>query len=178
MCRVHVAAGVTTYSILQDGNPTAVTNAPFKPGQAVQIDGLSVNITGSPASGDNFELRPSQPDQSVFDVLDRAIAELATPMRTAGQIAQSNSSNITALDASMGQLSVARSRVGETLNRIESVTGRLDDSRLASQTERAGAEGLDMVKAISEFQNKQTGYDAALKSYAMVQKISLFNYVS
>ncbi|MGE5864100.1 MAG: flagellar hook-associated protein FlgL [Rhizobacter sp.] len=173
-----VAAGVTTYSILQDGNPTAVTNAPFKPGQAVQIDGLSVNITGSPASGDNFELRPSQPDQSVFDVLDRAIGELATPMRTAGQIAQSNSSNITALDASMAQLSAARSRVGETLNRIESVTGRLDDSRLASQTERAGAEGLDMVKAISEFQNKQTGYDAALKSYAMVQKISLFNYVS
>lgn len=173
-----VTAGVTSYSILQDGNPTAVTNAPFKPGQAVQIDGLSVNITGSPASGDNFELRPSQPDQSVFDVLDRAIAELATPMRTAGQIAQSNSSNITALDASMGQLSAARSRVGETLNRIESVTGRLDDSRLASQTERAGAEGLDMVKAISEFQNKQTGYDAALKSYAMVQKISLFNYVS
>ncbi|CAN7249035.1 flagellar hook-associated protein FlgL [Rhizobacter sp. LjRoot28] len=173
-----VTAGVTSYSILQDGNPTAVTNAPFKPGQAVQIDGLSVNITGSPASGDNFELRPSQPDQSVFDVLDRAIGELATPMRTAGQIAQSNSSNITALDASMGQLSAARSRVGETLNRIESVTGRLDDSRLASQTERAGAEGLDMVKAISEFQNKQTGYDAALKSYAMVQKISLFNYVS
>jgi flagellar hook-associated protein 3 FlgL len=173
-----VAAGVTTYAILQDGNPTAVTNAPFKPGQAVQIDGLSVNITGSPASGDNFELRPSQPDQSVFDVLDRAIGELATPMRTAGQIAQSNSSNITALDASMAQLSAARSRVGETLNRIESVTGRLDDSRLASQTERAGAEGLDMVKAISEFQNKQTGYDAALKSYAMVQKISLFNYVS
>ena len=78
----------------------------------------------------------------------------------------------------MAQLSAARSRVGETLNRIESVTGRLDDSRLASQTERAGAEGLDMVKAISEFQNKQTGYDAALKSYAMVQKISLFNYVS
>lgn len=173
-----VTAGVTSYAILQDGNPTAVTNAPFKPGQAVQIDGLSVNITGSPASGDNFELRPSQPDQSVFDVLDRAIAELATPMRTAGQIAQSNSSNITALDASMGQLSAARTRVGETLNRIESVTGRLDDSRLASQTERAGAEGLDMVKAISEFQNKQTGYDAALKSYAMVQKISLFNYVS
>lgn len=173
-----VTAGVTTYSILQDGNPTPVVGAPFTPGQAVQVDGLSVNITGKPASGDNFELRPSQPDQSLFNVLDRAIAELATPMRTAGQIAQSNATNITALDASMGQLSAARSRVGETLNRIESVTGRLDDSRLASQTERAGAEGLDMVKAISEFQNKQTGYDAALKSYAMVQKISLFNYVS
>lgn len=35
-----------------------------------------------------------------------------------------------------------------------------------------------MVEAISEFQNKQTGYDAALKSYAMVQKLSLFQYVN
>ena len=99
-------------------------------------------------------------------------------MRTASQIAQSNSSNIRALDGSMSQLASARSKVGETLNRIDSVTGRLEDSRLASQTERSAAEGLDMVKAISEFQDKQTGYDAALKSYSMVQKISLFNYIS
>ena len=173
-----VTAGVTTYSIFQDGNPTAVAGAAFAPGQSIEIDGIAVNMSGSPAHGDTFELRPSQPDQNLFDVFDRAIAELNTPMRTAAQIAQSNSSNIRALDGSMSQLASARSRVGETLNRIDSVTGRLDDSRLASQTARAAAEGLDMVKAISEFQNKQTGYDAALKSYSMVQKISLFNYVS
>ncbi|KQW01493.1 flagellar hook-associated protein FlgL [Rhizobacter sp. Root1221] len=173
-----VTAGVTTYSILQDGNPTAVAGAPFKPGQTIEIDGIAANITGSPATGDTFELRPSEADQSMFDVIDRAIADLNTPMRTAAQIAQSNSSNIRALDGSMSQLAASRSKVGETLNRIDSVTGRLEDSRLASQTERAAAEGLDMVKAISEFQNKQTGYDAALKSYAMVQKLSLFNYVS
>jgi flagellar hook-associated protein 3 FlgL len=71
-----------------------------------------------------------------------------------------------------------RSKVGETLNRIDSATGRLDDLRLASQTDRNNAEGLDMVKAISDFQNKQTGYDAALKSYSLVQKMSLFNYIS
>ena len=35
-----------------------------------------------------------------------------------------------------------------------------------------------MVHAISDFQNKQTGYDAALKSYSMVQRLSLFQYVN
>ena len=60
---------------------------------------------------------------------------------------------------------------------IDSVTGRLTDLKLASQTDRSNAEDLDMVKAISDFQNKQTGYDAALKSYSMVQKLSLFNYL-
>jgi flagellar hook-associated protein 3 FlgL len=35
-----------------------------------------------------------------------------------------------------------------------------------------------MVDAISKFQNQQTGYDAALKSYAMVQRMSLFQYLN
>ena len=35
-----------------------------------------------------------------------------------------------------------------------------------------------MVQALSDFQNKQSGYDAALKTYSMVQKLSLFQYIS
>jgi flagellar hook-associated protein 3 FlgL len=34
------------------------------------------------------------------------------------------------------------------------------------------------VHAFSEYQNKQNGYDAALKSYALVQRLSLFQYVN
>jgi len=78
----------------------------------------------------------------------------------------------------MGQMQSVRAQVGETLGRIDSATGRLDDLRLASQSDRENAEGLDMVKAISDFQNKQTGYDAALKSYSLVQKMSLFDYIT
>jgi flagellar hook-associated protein 3 FlgL len=172
------AGGATTYSILQDGNPTAVAGAAFVPGRAIEFDGQSVTISGTPANGDEFTLAPSQPDLSVFDVLDRTVADLRTTSRSSGQKAQDNAHNLGALDAVMGQIQAARSAAGETLNRIDGVTGRLDAVRLASQTERENAEGLDMVKAISEFQNKQTGYDAALKSYALVQKISLFNYIS
>jgi flagellar hook-associated protein 3 FlgL len=35
-----------------------------------------------------------------------------------------------------------------------------------------------MVEGISKFQNQQSGYEAALKSYAMVQKLSLFQYIN
>jgi flagellar hook-associated protein 3 FlgL len=34
-----------------------------------------------------------------------------------------------------------------------------------------------MVKGISDFQNQQTAYDAALKTYAQVQRLSLFTYM-
>jgi flagellar hook-associated protein 3 FlgL len=170
--------GTVTYSVLQDGNPTAIAGAPFTPGKAVEFDGMSLTITGTPANGDEFTTVPSTPDASVFDVLDKAIADLKTPLRSSGRIAQDNSTNLGAVDSVLGQLQSTRSRVGETLNRIDGATGRLDALKLASQTERQNAEGLDMVEAISNFQNKETGYDAALKSYALVQKISLFNYIS
>ena len=67
---------------------------------------------------------------------------------------------------------------GEALNRMDSVELRIADNKLAAQSERSNAEDLDMVQALSEFQLKQNGYDAALKSYSAVQKLSLFQYVN
>lgn len=171
-----VAAGSTTYSVLRDGTPVSA-GQPFTPGQAIEIDGRSVTLTGAPAQGDAFEMAPSQPGLSVFDALDQAIADLETTGRTGTQIAQSNAQNLTNIDAVMGQLQATRSHVGDTLNRIEQVTGRLEDQKLASQAARSAAEDLDMVSALSDFKNRQTGYDAALKSYSMVQKLSLFDYL-
>ena len=171
-------AGVITYSVLQDGAPTAVAGVPYVSGRAIEIDGLSATVTGTPADGDQFDLTPSTADLNLFDALDQAVVALNTPLRSTSQIAQTNSTHLAAVDAAMAQMQSVRSQVGETLNRIDSATGRLDDLRLASQTERNNAEGLDMVRAISDFQNKQTGYDAALKSYSLVQKMSLFNYIT
>jgi flagellar hook-associated protein 3 FlgL len=72
----------------------------------------------------------------------------------------------------------ARTQVGATLNRVDAVTGRLSALKLSSQTEESNATDLDMTQAISDFSSQQTGYDAALKAYSLVQKLSLFNYLS
>ncbi len=175
-----VLAGVTTYSVLKDGLATAQTNVAFTPGQsqAIQVDGMSASITGSPADGDQFQLRPSSSTLTVFDALDKAIADLKTPSRTNTQIAQTNSTNLSNLDAVLGQIQNGRSQMGFALNRVDSVTERLSAQKLASQTEHSNAESLDLTQAISDFQNQQTGYDAALKAYSLVQRLSLFNYVN
>jgi flagellar hook-associated protein 3 FlgL len=172
-----VSAGVTTYAVLKDGLPTAVTAAPYVSGQAIDVDGMTVAVSGAPANGDQFAIVPSTPTQSVFGVLDRAIVGLQTAGRTGAQVAQATSENLRDIDSVMAAMQAARAAAGEVLGRIESETGRLDDEKLASQTVRTNAEDVDMVHAISEFQNKQSGYDAALKSYAMVQRLSLFQYV-
>ena len=54
---------------------------------------------------------------------------------------------------------------------------RLSQTRLAAQQQRSDAEDLDMLQAISDFKNRQTGYDAALKTYSIVQQMSLLQYL-
>lgn len=173
-----VSGGATTYSVLKDGVATAQSNVAFKPPQAVQVDGMSANITGNPADGDTFQFAPSTPTLSVFGAIDKAIADLKTPNQSGAQLAQNNSQDIANIDATMATLSSARSAAGAAMNRISAVTDRLSSLTLSSQTSQSNAEDLDMTKAISDFTNQQTGYSAALKAYSLVQQLSLFNYLS
>ena len=173
-----VAAGATTYAVLKNGLPTAVVNAPYVSGQAITIDGMTVAVSGTPANGDQFQIAPSSPTLGVFGALDSAIAGLRTTGRTGSQIAQANGDGLRDIDSVLSNLESARSAAGAVLQRIDSETDRLDAQKLASTTERSNAQDVDMVHAISDFQSRQTGYDAALKSYAMVQQLSLFHYVN
>jgi flagellar hook-associated protein 3 FlgL len=173
-----VVAGTTTYSVLKDGAPTAQANVAYTAGSAIQIDGMAVTINGPAANGDDFQLRPSTSTLSVFDVLDKAVTELSTAGRRPAQVTQSNAENLRNIDQVMVRLQSTRSSVGDMLNRIDGVTDRLASLKLQGQVERSSAEDLDMVQAISEFQSKQSGYDAALKSYSMVQRLSLFQYLN
>ncbi|MEO8922526.1 MAG: flagellar hook-associated protein FlgL [Caldimonas sp.] len=173
-----VTAGVTTYAVLKNGAATAVTAAPYVAGQAITVDGMSVTVSGTPASGDQFQVAPSTPTLSVFDTLDKAISDLSTASKTGSQVAQYTSDDLRNLDSVMNNLQAARGAAGDVLNGIDSVSSRLDAQKLASTTDQSNAQDVDMVHAISDFQNQQNGYDAALKSYATVQHLSLFQYVN
>jgi flagellar hook-associated protein 3 FlgL len=173
-----VSGGVTTYAVLKNGAPTAVTAAPYVSGQAITVDGMSLTVSGTPADGDQFQTTPSTPTLSVFDTLDKAISDLATTHKTGAQVAQYTSDDLRNLDSVMNNLQAARGAAGNALNSIDSASSRLDAQKLASTTERSNAEDVDMVHAISDFQNQQNSYDAALKSYATVQRLSLFQYVN
>jgi flagellar hook-associated protein 3 FlgL len=176
--RFSVAGAATTYTVYKDGVATAQANVAYAAGQAIQVDGMAVTIAGTPAAGDDFQMVPSTSTLSVFDTLDRAVADLSTGNMKPSQLAQVNVFHLRDLDQAMTRLTSARADAGGTLNRIDGVTDRLGGLELAGQTERSNAEDLDMVHAISGFQSKQSGYDAALKSYAMVQRLSLFQYLN
>jgi flagellar hook-associated protein 3 FlgL len=173
-----VAAGVATFSVLRNGAATPMVNLPYVAGQAIEFDGMAVTVQGAPANGDQFDITPSAADLSLFDVLDRVAADLQASGRSKAQVAQTVASGLRDIDASFGNLQLQRSMAGESLNRLDSVESRLAETKLDAQTERSLAEDLDMVEALSDFQNKQSGYEAALSTYSMVQRMSLFQYLN
>lgn len=172
-----VAGPATTYTVLRNGGATALTNVPYVAGQAIQVDGMAFAIHGVPANGDNFTVVPSTPDLSIFDTLDAAVAVLNNPGLSAGALSQTVADGLRDLDAAAAQLDSARADAGGWLQRLDGVETRVSGHKLRAQEERSNAEDLDMVHAISDFQLKQTGYDAALRAYSQVQRLSLFNYL-
>ena len=178
--RIHFSSS-STYDIesysLSSGLTSYETTGTYQPGLAIDLHGMSVTVSGVPTAGDQFNIEPSTPTLSVFDSIDQAIADLQTPNRTPAQRVQSTADSLRDIDSSMATLNLMRTAAGGTLNRIDNETSRLATQKLNAQTTRSNAEDLDMVEAIADFQNQQTGYEAALRSYSMVQKMSLFQYL-
>jgi flagellar hook-associated protein 3 FlgL len=114
---------------------------------------------------------------SLFGTLDQTISELGTPGRTSAQVAQTVAQGLAGVDAAAANLSSWRSQAGELLNRADGIDARLSQGKLDAQTQLSGAVDLDMVQAVSDFQSRQSGYDAALKTYSLVQQMSLFQYL-
>src|SRR5690606_26090637 len=102
-----------------------------------------------PATGDSFTLSQSSNSLSVFDALDEAISSLNATGMNNGQIQQTVNNTLISLDSMLGNMGMARSAVGESLNRMDSIESRISELKLNAQTERSNAEDLDMVQAIS-----------------------------
>jgi flagellar hook-associated protein 3 FlgL len=121
---------------------------------------------------------PSSDGLSVFSSLDRTIAELQTTGRSSAQVSQTITMGLRDTDQSLNRILSVRSALGEAMNGLDGTEARFASQKLYSQTEQSNAEDLDMVQGISDFQNQQTGYDAALKAYSMVQRLTLFQYLN
>ena len=184
---VDPVAGTTSldYTLTKtakDGTVTTstATTAPVKSGQPVPItisEGadtvMSFSLTGTPVLGDTVTLQPSA---SVFSAMDSAIKDVRSAPNSNAAV-QAVGQALANLDAGLERMHNMRGYAGELLNRADRITGDQEKRSIQLEGDRSRAEDLDMIQGISDFQNQQVGYEAALKSYAMVQKLSLFNFI-
>jgi flagellar hook-associated protein 3 FlgL len=138
------------------------------------IPGLSVSITGSPVVGDTIALDPRP---SVFSVMGDAIRDIGNAI-DGNAAKQAVGQALHNVDIGMSRISSVRGQAGDLLNRADRISANQEKRSIQVEGDRSRAEDLDMIKGVSDFQNQQTGYQAALQSYAQVQKLSLFNYIS
>ena len=158
------------------GVPVAgLQNQPFTPGQAIDIDGQRVTISGAPTAGDAFDLQPST-HQSIFETLDQAIALLENPMQTA-QYPEQLQRLQASVDRALDRMVLTRTTIGEEMRGVEAAVRSNELLGLNTEQRRSDLQDLDFAKAISEFQKHQTGLQAALQSYSSVAKLSLMELI-
>ena len=172
-----VVNGVTTYDVVDTTAATTVSTAqPYRDGAPILFDGLSVIVNGAPANGDTISVAPSV-QTNVFKVLDDAIASISNAPG-GNKLTQTVNLALVEIDAALARMQSARGQAGEWLNRADTITNTQGARALSLEEDRSRAVDLDMAKGISDFNRFQTGYQAALQSYAQIQKLTLFNFIT
>ena len=175
-----VSGGATTYSVLDTTTGTTVSSGnPYTSGSAISVAGMQVQITGSPAAGDQFTLT-SGGTQSLFNTFQNLINVLSAPVSTAADSAKLNNginAALGGLNAGLNSVLATRASVGSRMNELTSLdtVGTALDTQY--QQNLSQLQDLDYTKALSDFSQQQTALEAAQKSFTQVMGLSLFNYI-
>lgn len=172
-----VAAGVTTYGVTNT-TPGALVpvpvaaGTPYVSGQLISFDGLQLDVTGAPASGDVFTVAPST-NESIFTTISNLITALKTPGPPGGAIATA----ISGLDRGLDNVLTVRATLGTRLNELEALQSAGENIGLQYKQTLSQLQDVDYNKAISDLTQQKTSLEAAQKSFLAVSGLSLFNYM-
>lgn len=174
-----VAAGVTTYQMVRASDSAVVASGAYSSPLTLNVDGMRIGISGQPAAGDQFTVAPSG-FRSIFETVAAAIATLRTPAGTpAGnaQLASRLGNLMASADRALDHMLLARADIGTTLAELQAYESLNDDRSLEYQSRLSTIEDLDFASAASELARRQATFEAALKSYTTVSRLSLFDYL-
>jgi flagellar hook-associated protein 3 FlgL len=72
---------------------------------------------------------------------------------------------------------IKQAEMGAGLQELQAYGDLNEDRSIEYQTRLSAVEDLDYAKATAELARQQIGYQAALQSYSMVSKMSLFDFL-
>ena len=177
-------AGAMQYSVVDVTTGTPVpgqTGMPYSTGTQIEFDGMSFQLSGEPRAGDQLDITPSNAPTDMFRVMQDVIDTLHLDSGSSGDAAQRTHNlgrALAELDAGHERMLMARAQAGEWLNRADSMDNMLGNREADHTIENSRLVDIDLVKAYSEFKTMEVGAQAALQSYASIQKLSLFQYLS
>ena len=175
-------ASAPTYTVTDTTTGSAVTgmsNVAYSNPSSISFDGIQVGISGTPAAGDTFTVAPAG-NQSIFDTMKQAIQTLQNPASTAAGKAvyqASYNSVLSSMDQALSHLSLKIATYGTQLNAVDAYGTVNQQATTDAQAQLSSVRDLDYAQAATQLSQKQMSYQAALQSYSMVSKLSLFNFL-
>ncbi|MCH9670893.1 MAG: flagellar hook-associated protein FlgL [Gammaproteobacteria bacterium] len=168
----------TTYEV-RDNTNALVHSGSYVSGQDITFGGIAVSVSGTPNANDQFSVAGSQ-TQSVFDTVTELSAALRAPSVAPEQQAlvfNRLGSVVGNVDQAQAQLSGVRARVGAQMNVVDSQLLVAEDFSVQLQTALSDVENVDLAQAVTRLNQRLVSLEAAQRSFAAVQGLSLFNYL-
>ena len=151
----------------------------FNAGNAIEFRGVHTSISGEPAAGDYFVIRPSY-NQDIFTTLQHFVDALRVGRGSPSDHAQLNNEInrvLSAMDVTLGRTLEVRASIGARLNALDSQESINDSLKIQVKEILSGVEDLDYSRAVSDLNLKLTSLQASQKAFTRVQDISLFNFL-
>lgn len=179
-----MASGEIGVSVFDSSNtqvfPTLpATEEAYVAGQEISFNGISTTITDTPQDGDSITLTP-ETDVNVFSVIQDAITWLEEPNGVGVDEAQRqlDIGHILAdIDQIQIELGSVRANIGSRLQLADSQSERHLDYNITIETSRSALEDLDLVSAISIFEQQKLSLQASQTAFSQVQDLSLLNFI-
>ena len=170
----------TTYDVVDATSSTTVSSGnTFVSGGSISFNGMQVQISGAPASGDSFTIAPSA-NQSIFTTVNDLINMLQTPVsnpKARADLTQGLQSFQNHISNALDNVMSVRASVGARLNEIDVLNTQGDDRDAQYAESIANLQELDYTKAVTDLSKQKTMLEAVQQSFMQTMNLSLFKYL-
>jgi flagellar hook-associated protein 3 FlgL len=174
--KLNFTSPPTEYTIMDITAGTTTASSPYAEGEAINLGGAQVVITGTPGNGDTFTVEPSR-EESLFKTLNDFIKTLETGNPESAEFRNAMLRIGASLDQGIQHVADQRAVVGTRMAELESLTFLDADLDVQYQEQISSLVDLDYNKAISDLSKNQLQLQAAMQSFLKVTGLSLFNYI-
>ncbi|MGH8290233.1 MAG: flagellar hook-associated protein FlgL [Steroidobacteraceae bacterium] len=146
-------------------------------GDTISFNGIQVAISGDPAMGDEFTVAPAG-SSSAFATIQSLITTLNSSGLNSGQMATQISQAIEQLSSAVNNLNDVQASVGARINAVTAAQSTETSDQTDYQTQISNLSETDYAAATTQLSGEEVALQAAEESYASLDKLSLFNYIS
>jgi flagellar hook-associated protein 3 FlgL len=163
-----------TYSVTGAASGVVATGT-YQSGEAINFNGISIEIEGAPKNGDSYAINRSvrQAVQSIADALLAGGDTAAQSSKRVNDLGQS----ISTIDQALEHLQSRRTIAGNRLQALDTRASENADGLLRLERQTSELNDLDFAEAVSRLNLQTTALQAAQQSYIKIQGLSLFNYL-